>query len=357
MSERPLRILHLLNTVRETGNGIINTAMDIAWGQARLGHEVHVASAGGEFEGRFAAWRVTHHVLDQRRRPLTLYRASRRLRALVAGLRVDVIHSHMMTGMVLARAVRRGVSPLLVGHVHNVYQRSARLMGLADVTLCCGTSVAATMRARGVSQEKLQVVLNGPIGSPRLADAATVAAANIERPAIVTVAGMNSRKGIVELIDAFERIAVRRPAAHLHLVGDGPERAAFEARAARGPVAARIHFHGFRKDPTPFLLAADIFVLASRRESFPIVIGEARAAGCAIIATAVDGVPESLDDGVAGLLVPPRDPAALAVALGRLLGDDAERSAWSAAAQRGIERFRVERMVDEVVALYRRELA
>ncbi len=357
MSERPLRILHLLNTVRESGNGIINTAMDIAWGQARLGHEVHVASAGGEFENRFAAWRIIHHVLDQRRRPLTLYRASRRLRALVAGLRVDVIHSHMMTGMVLARAVRRGASPLLVGHVHNVYQRSARLMGLADVTLCCGTSVAATMRARGVSDEKLHVVLNGPIGSPRLADAATVAPANIERPSIVTVAGMNSRKGIPELIEAFERIAVRRPAAHLHLVGDGPERAAFEARAARGPAADRIHFHGFRKDPTPFLRAADIFVLASRRESFPIVIGEARAAGCAIIATSVDGVPESLDDGAAGLLVPAQDPGALAIALGRLLGDDAERTAWSAAAQRGLERFRVGRMVDEVISLYRRALS
>ncbi len=213
------------------------------------------------------------------------------------------------------------------------------------------------MRARGVSEDRLQVVLNGPIGSPRLADAASVAPAKIERPAIVTVAGMNSRKGIVELIDAFERIAVRRPAAHLHLVGDGPERAAFEARAARGAAADRIHFHGFRKDPTPFLRAADIFVLASRRESFPIVIGEARAAGCAIIATSVDGVPESLDGGAAGVLVPAQDPGALAIALGRLLGDEAERTAWSAAAQRGLERFRVERMVDEVVSLYRRELA
>ena len=87
------------------------------------------------------------------------------------------------------------------------------------------------------------------------------------------------------------------------------------------------------------------------------MIGEARATGCAIIATSVDGVPESLDDGAAGLLVPAQDPAALAVALGRLLGDDAERRAWSAAAQRGLERFRVERMVDEVLSLYRRELS
>lgn len=351
---RPLRILHILNTVRETGNGIINTAMDLAWGQARLGHDVHVASIGGEFETRLASWGVSHHALDQSRRPLALMRAARGLRAIVARIAPDVIHAHMMTGMVLARAVRRGHAPLLVGHVHNVYQRSARLMGLADVVLCCGTSVAATMRARGVAAERLHVVLNGPIGTPRLPDPDTVAPASLERPAVVTVAGMNVRKGIGELIEAFERIAPRRPLAHLHLVGDGPDRARFEARVRRGPAAERVHFHGFRRDPTPFLRAADIFVLASRRESFPIVIGEARAAGCAIVATAVDGVPESLDDGRAGVLVPAQDPASLAAALGRLLGDDAERARWAAASREGIARFRVERMVDEVVALYRR---
>lgn len=349
----PLRVLHLLNTVRESGNGIINTAVDLAWGQARLGHRVHVASAGGEFESRLAEWGVTHHRIDQARRPVTLVRASRALARLITECRIDVVHAHMMTGMVLARAVRRGTTPLLVGHVHNVYQRSSRLMGLADIVLCCGTSVAETMRQRGVPAERLRVVLNGPVGTPRLPDPMTVAPAPIDHPAVVTVAGMSGRKGILELIEAFERIAPRRPLAHLHLVGEGPDRARFEARARTGPAADRIHFHGFRKDPTPFLRAADVFVLASRRESFPIVIGEARAVGCAIVATAVDGVPESLDGGRAGLLVPAQDPAALALALGRLLGDDAERGRWAAAAREGLARYRVERMVDEVTALYR----
>ena len=353
MSVPPLRVLHLLNTVRETGNGIINTAMDLAWGQAARGVEVHVASAGGEFEARLASWGVRHHELDQHRRPLTLLRAARRLRALVAELRPDVIHAHMMTGMVLARAVRRGRAPLLVGHVHNVYQRSARLMGLADIVLCCGTSVATTMAARGVPRARLRVVLNGTVGSPRLPDPATVAPAQIARPAIVTVGGMNTRKGIAELIAAFDRIGSSNGAAHLHLVGDGPDRAAFERQARASNVSARIHFHGFQKDPTPYLRAAEIFVLASRRESFPIVIGEARAAGCAIIATRVDGVPESLDEGRAGFLVPPQDSAALADALDRLLSDAAERARWAAAALRGIDKFRVGRMVDETVALYR----
>lgn len=360
MSARPLRVLHLLNTVRETGNGIINTAVDLAWGQAQLGHAVHMASAGGEFESRLAGWGVTHHALDQRRGALSLLRAGSRLRGLLDTLRPDVVHAHMMTGAVLARAVRRSRAqggPMLVGHVHNVYQRSARLMGLADVVLCCGTAVRATMRTRGIADARLRVVLNGTVGSPRLPDADRVTPAALSHPAIVTVAGMNARKGIDELLAAFERIAPAHPGAQLFLVGDGPERARFENVARTGAVAARVHFAGFQRDPMPYLRAADVFVLASRRESFPIVIGEARAAGCAIVATDVDGVRESLDDGRAGVLVPARDPAALAIAIDRLLSDPALRARQAAAARVGLEHYRVQRMVGETLALYREFLA
>ena len=360
MRARPLRVLHLLNSVRETGNGIINTAVDLAWGEARLGHAVHVASAGGEFESRFAAWGVTHHALDQRRAPMVLLRAAQHLRGLLDALRPDVVHAHMITGAVLTRAVRRPRArsgPLLVGHVHNVYERSARLMALADVVLCCGTAVRTTMRARGVSAERLRVVLNGTVGSPRLPGIDTVTPAALAHPAIVTVAGMNVRKGIDELLQAFERVAARHSAAHLYLVGDGPERARFEAVARAGAAATRVHFTGFLRDPLPHLRAADVFVLASRRESFPIVIGEARAAGCAIVATDVDGVRESLDDGRAGLLVPARDPVALADAIDRLINDPGFRAQRATAAREGLEHFRVERMVDETVALYRDALA
>jgi len=353
MTDRPLRILHVLNTVRELGNGIINTAMDLAWGQAQLGHDVSVASGGGEFESRLAAWKVRHHALDQRRTPRVLLSAARRLRALLRDERPDVVHCHMMTGVLLARAVRGALPVTIVGHVHNVYQRSARLMGLADAVLCCGTAVRETMRARGVPEARLHVVLNGTIGTPRLPDPQGVAPAPLERPSIVTVAGLNARKGIDELLAAFAQLAPRVPGAHLHIVGDGPERARFERIAAEGGAAARIHFHGFQRDPTPFLRAADLFVLASRRESFPIVIGEARAAGCAIIATAVDGVPESLDGGRAGLLVPAQDVPALAAACERLLLDGAERARWARASAEGIAHYRVERMVAETVALYR----
>ena len=110
--------------------------------------------------------------------------------------------------------------------------------------------------------------------------------------------------------------------AHLYLVGDGPERELFERQARRSRWSDRIHFEGFQTVPQAYMLSADVFVLASRRESFGLVLIEARQAGCAIVATNVDGVAEALDGGRAGMLVPPRNVPSLAVALTRMLRND-----------------------------------
>jgi glycosyltransferase involved in cell wall biosynthesis len=95
-----------------------------------------------------------------------------------------------------------------------------------------------------------------------------------------------------------------------------------------------------------------VFVLASRRESFGLVLIEAREAGCAIVATDVDGVAEALDGGRAGLLIPARNVRALAGALCQLLGSEDERSAWQSRAQEGIAMYRVQYMASEVRDVY-----
>ena len=86
----------------------------------------------------------------------------------------------------------------------------------------------------------------------------------------------------------------------------------------------------FKNSPQPYMQAADIFVLASRREAFGLVLVEARQVGCAIIASEVDGIPEALDHGAAGILFPPSDIPALTRHLVRLLTDDLERKALAA---------------------------
>ena len=301
-----MRILHLLNHIQEIGNGIVNVAIDLACLQAEAGHTVTMASAGGEYDRLLARYGVTHVPLDQRRQPIALLEAAGQYRTLVQTLQPDIVHAHMMTGMVLSWALR-GRSPYgLVSTVHNEFQRSAILMGLADRVLAVSQAVAQSMAQRGIPQSKLRVVRNGTLGSPRerLSNLPPVV---LKRPAIATLAGMYHRKGIADLITAFESLATEFPDVHLYLIGNGPDRAEFEAQAEATAVVDRIHFEGYQAEPQRYLQATDIFVLASRQEPFGLVLSEAREAGCAIVASNVDGIPEALDDGKAGILVPAAD--------------------------------------------------
>ena len=193
-------------------------------------------------------------------------------------------------------------------------------------------------------------MLNGLIGSRRLP--ADPTPAQLLHPAITTIAGMMHRKGIAELITAFEILLPTVPDAHLYLVGEGPERLLFEAQAAASPAASHIHFEGLQLDPRPYLLASEIFVLASRRESFGLAIIEARQAGCAIIASDVDGIPELLGHGSLGLLVPPQNPPALAEAIRTLLNDPDRRNTLRQRAREHLEPFTTTRMAAEVFAVY-----
>jgi glycosyltransferase involved in cell wall biosynthesis len=174
----------------------------------------------------------------------------------------------------------------------------------------------------------------------------------LHRPAVVTVAGMTQRKGLAELIQAFAMLPAEHAQTHLYLVGGGGEQSSFEQLASRSGVGERIHFEGFQPDPRSYLASADLFVLASRRESFGLAILEARAAGCAILATSVDGIPELLDQGRCGVLVSPHDPAALAGQISRILKDQHLQQTLRKEATRGLERFTVARMSSEVLAIY-----
>ncbi len=351
-----MRILHVLNHVDRVGNGIVHVAVDLACVQAREGHDVWVASVGGAYEGLLARHGVRHVRIDQARRPLTLWRAARALRALLRDERIDIVHAHMVTAYLLARVLRVGAKWRLVASVHNEWQRSSTLMGGADRVITMSEDAVTRLSARGMPRDRLRAVRNGTVGSPRLADAPQDAV-QLSQPAIVTVAGMYERKGIADLIAAYDLIAAGHPTAHLYLVGDGPDRARFEAQARALVAHDRIHFEGFRASPRAYLRAARVFVLASHAEPGGLVLPEARDCGCAIIATAVDGSPELLDGGRAGVLVPPRDAAALGAAITRLLDDAAECDRWRTAAGTNLEWLRIERQHEETLAVYRDALA
>ena len=348
-----MRILHILSEVPDLGNGIVNAAIDLAAGQVEQGHTVIIASAGGSHEQLLRHLGIKHLPLHQSHRPMQLVRAVFTLRRYVRDFQPDIVHTHVITGLLLGWLLTRFTGHPLVAHVQNVHEPKFALMRLADRVVVCSAAVGRTMQEMGIPEAKIRVVHNAPLQSPRLPALNSVPAAALQHPAIVSVCGMNHRKGVADLISAFEQASREVPLAHLYLVGDGPEKSLFQQQANGCDCRNRIHFEGFQNSPQPYMQAADIFVLASRREAFGLVLVEARQVACAIIASDVDGIPEALDFGAAGILYPPGDVSALTRHLVRLLTDDEERKVWQQKALCGAEQFHYATMASGVSEVYR----
>jgi glycosyltransferase involved in cell wall biosynthesis len=137
-----------------------------------------------------------------------------------------------------------------------------------------------------------------------------------QRLHLVFVGRLAPVKGLRVLIEAL--LAARRTDVRLTIVGDGEERATLEAMAA--PLGEAVRFTGYQsqEEVAGILATAHAFVLPSFAEGVPVVLMEALAAGLPVIATRITGVPELVEDGVSGLLVPPGDAQALAAAIDRL---------------------------------------
>ena len=171
---------------------------------------------------------------------------------------------------------------------------------------------------------------------------------------IGNVAALAWHKGQTDLISAMSQVAGSFPGAWCVIVGEGEEREALEKQAASLRGQVRILLTGMRRDVPRLLNAFDVFCMSSHYEGFCNSVLEALATGLPVVATRAGGLPEIVEDGTTGLLVPPKDPRALAGSIMRLLSDSALARTLSQAGQRAAQaRFGVDLMVDRTVALYR----
>ena len=162
------------------------------------------------------------------------------------------------------------------------------------------------------------------------------------------VAGrLTAQKALGDTLEALARV----PDVALLVLGDGPERAKLERRAGELGLADRVRFlgAGTRDDVIALFRAVDAALLTSAWENLPHTLLEALATGTPVIATAVGGIPEVVRDGENGLLVPPRDIAAIASAIDRLVHDDALRASLAAAAAPSVEELAEPRILRRVV--------
>ncbi len=172
-------------------------------------------------------------------------------------------------------------------------------------------------------------------------------------PLIVTVANFFAIKGHEWLIRGIPRVLRRFPRARFVFVGDGQTRRAMEALVISMGLSDQVVFTGSLANPLELINGSDIFVLPSVSEGLSIAILEAQALGKPVVATRVGGIPEVVEDGETGLLVPPRDPEALADAICTLLENPSRAQAMGERGRRTAQdRFSAETMVRAVERLY-----
>jgi sugar transferase (PEP-CTERM/EpsH1 system associated) len=205
---------------------------------------------------------------------------------------------------------------------------------------------------------KSELIMNGVDTvryAPRLPAASLPWAAG---PFVIgTVGRLQDVKDQATLIDAFALLCAQRPQARndlrLAIVGDGPLRERLAQKAQDAGVFDLVWFAGARNDIPELMRSFDVFALSSIAEGTPVTLLEAMACGVPVVATNVGGIPEVVQDGVNGALVPASNPQALAEALGRYVDDRARVTAHGAAARERIEHhYSVAAMVGAYTALY-----
>lgn len=178
-----------------------------------------------------------------------------------------------------------------------------------------------------------------------------------ETPVIGMVGRLVPIKGGQYFVDAAADVVRILPKTMCVIIGDGTERPKLEQLVIARGLAGQVRFLGWRRDLEQIYPDLDVIVLSSLHEGTPAAIIEAMAAGRAVVATRVGGVPDVIDDGRTGILVPPRDAQAIARAVVSLLQDPARRRSLGEEAQRAVyPRFAVSRLVEEMREFYIRLL-
>jgi len=212
------------------------------------------------------------------------------------------------------------------------------------------------LRWKVARPEQLVVIHNGTNPQPFLkADGAPLRRElRLEKATVLTFVGrLAPPKDPFALLEAVKKL----PEGVLLLVGDGELRPLVERSIRELGLVDRVRLLGQRSDIPRILAASNIFVLSSRWEGLPYTIIEAMMAGLPVVATEVGGVPELVEDGVTGFLIPPRDPEALAEALQKLIADpELRRRMGQAGREKALKEFTLDRMLRETERVYREVL-
>jgi glycosyltransferase involved in cell wall biosynthesis len=271
---------------------------------------------------------------------------------LLRGGSVQVVHGHMFGSNVWAVVLGRLTRvPVVVAHEHGRAFEGAVLRGVVDrrliapgsdaVIACSQEDRRRMIERQGMAPAKVRFVPNGIAGRAPTAGRDVRAELGIaaDAPVVGSVAALRAEKRFDVLLRAAAELAPRWPGLRVVIVGEGAERSGLEGLAVELGLGDTLLMLGARTDVPDVLEALDVAVVCSDNEGSPLSVMEYMAAGLPVVATAVGGLPQMIHDGVHGVLVPRREPSALAGAIGALLADPRRRRQLGAA---GRERRRTE---------------
>jgi glycosyltransferase involved in cell wall biosynthesis len=330
---RSLRPLLLVDTIEVGGAGKV--ALESIRGLVRDGARVSVANF--QYPGRPSAFDAAVRAAGADLVPL--HQRTRLDWSCVAPLQrwarergINLVESHSFKAHLVGARLRDGLDVPWLAYAHgwtaetwrvrlyNVLER--RLLRRPDHVCAVARPLADAIRAAG-RERPTSVLPNGldpspaPVGHAERAAARTGLGLGPDDFVAVAAGRLSLEKAFDLLIEAFARVHASEPRLRLLVAGEGPERPRLEAAIARAGLQPRVRLLGQVPEIRPVLAAADLLVLPSRTEGLPNIVLEGLDAGLPVLATCVGALPELVQDGVTGWLVPREDVEALARGLTR----------------------------------------
>lgn len=294
-----------------------------------------------------------------------------RLYSLIKKVSPDILHTQLYAADILGRIAGKLLKvPVIITSIRNEsYGGSFRhrlikwTERFADRTTFVSKKAAARFAELGVvPREKLKVIYNGldpncfytRLGKQEKQKMREEFKLPKEKVLLLAVGSLTRQKGYPDLFIALKHIYPGYTNWHLMIAGNGPLKEELQANVERLGLEEKVTFLGHFNNISMLMAAADILVLSSLWEGLPGVVMEAMASELPVVATAVGGTPELIEDGINGYLVEPEQPAELAVALKKIidLTDEEKRAMGKAGRNKVQEKFHVDKMVKAYESLY-----
>ena len=353
-----MRILHIDSG--RTWRGGQNQALLTAQGMLAAGHEVILAvRRGGALESRALA-------AGMELRPLEISgdispKAIACLLRVLLQWRPDIVHAHdphalsaAFPAIGIARsgvlvAARRVDFSLRGAFSRFKYRRAQRI-------ITASRAIASVLENEGIAAERIRVVHEGVRDRiPKAGGDALLRSLGVPENTLVigNIAALTDHKDHRTLIEAARIVLARRRDVRFVIAGEGECRPGLERQLRETGLEEKVLLLGFRDDIDTLLPAFTLFCLSSHMEGLGTSVLDAMAFGIPVVATNAGGIPEAVEDGVTGRIVPVRNASRLADALLELLEDEARRKSMGIAGRHSFEQhFSVDRMVEKTIRVY-----